>query len=485
MEKSLTINFPHIDIWYNEVFKPLFTCKDRYICLVGGRGSGKSAALSKMIVIRLLKDKFFRIIAYRKTYNTLADSCFKNLEDDIKFFNLQKFFTITKSPLSIKCRLNGNCVYFRGGDQVDKIKSIKDATALWVEEDLFDTYDEFTTVDASLRSLKAYCQTYFTINPIVEGDFTKHWFYNYFGYNDHTSINFRFTKSIENDKGETLSQTITSIHSTYRNNKFLSKDFHAKMELLKNDDPYLYTVNNLGLFARRTINGRFYKNFDITKNIKNIDYNSELPLFISFDFNTKPFLSLVIAQVYDKTIYIIDEMAFRSPHNYTLDAVRLFKEKYKNHKDKIYLTGDASGAAADTSQIRGHNNFHIIREELKEFILVDRVRSTNPSVSMRGSFINQILKEGYNDINIYVNNNCENLINDMLYGLEKEDGTKLKQNYKDKETGETYEKYFHMADALDYLVCNNFTEDYNIFKQPTTYSIDYKKVSRYPKNRTY
>ena len=449
----MNIKFPELGQWWNDKFVPIIANKDRYLVLLGGRGSGKSKAVATMIVLRMLTHKLFIGCAIRKDLKLCRDSCHAEIVGVIEDLKLEKLFKYTESPtgvMEISCTRNKNKMMFGGLHEVDGIKSTKDLSFAWFEESVPETREEFKVIDRSIRTIKAdWCQVVFSINPKLDTDPVKHWFYNDFRYSEYDGLDFRHVQSGEID-GQPVELAITAIHSSYRDNKFLRPELRFDLENEK--DEYLYQVDTLGKWARRDVGGRFYKNFNMVKNIKDKEYDPLLPLFISFDFNTKPFLSLVIGQIVDKKIWVIDEMAFRSPNNYTKPAVLGFIKKYKDHRNKIYVTGDATGAKADTSQEIGHNNFKIIFDELYkhygEHMVISRQKSINQSVSMRGSFINTIFLEGYNGIEVFINSKCSLLIDDMLNGLEKEDGTKLKQNYKDKESGETYEKWFHMADCF-------------------------------------
>ncbi len=453
----VSFTLPNREEWWNDKFKDIIDNKDRYLILIGGRGSGKSHAVASMIVIRLLYHNFFRGLAVRKNENDVRGSCHADILKVIKQLKLDAYFDYSETEtgvLTISCKLNDNKIFFGGQGDVEKVKSKSELTFVWVEEAIPPSLVDFQIVNRSIRTTTAdWIQTVFSINPTLDGDPEKHWFYNKFHYDKHDGLDFTHIESGEMDEKQVEIRT-TSIHSNYRNNKFLSPEY--KFDLENEKDPYLYQVDTLGKFSRREVGGRFYKLFTIANNITPNDiskrYDPKMPLFISFDFNTKPYLALLIAQIYGKQIHIIDEMALKSPNNYAKKAALSFIDRYKNHQDVIYVTGDANGHQKQVSQIDGHNTWKQIFDELyKSFGNVrikDRTKLTNPSVSMRGSFINTIFLEGFNGMNIWINKGNNYLIDDLLNGLEKEDGTKLKQTHKDKETGDTWEKWHHMTDCF-------------------------------------
>ena len=59
---------------------------------------------------------------------------------------------------------------------------------------------------------------------------------------------------------------------------------------------------------------------------------------------------------------------------------------------------------------------------------------------------------------IHIDPSCEKLITDMQWLKEGVDG-KLKEKEKDEDTGETFEKYGHTSDAMEYLIVE-LLEDY-------------------------
>ena len=53
---------------------------------------------------------------------------------------------------------------------------------------------------------------------------------------------------------------------------------------------------------------------------------------------------------------------------------------------------------------------------------------------------------------------------DFKYVQENSDGSKLKERYRDKQTGLTYEKYGHCSDTFEYFICEYFKKEYADFQ---------------------
>ena len=172
----ITVDWPLWRKIINDKFVPLTKISDRYVILYGSRGSGKSDYVAKQLVYNCLTHRYFKCILYRKKYNTIQESSYENLKQTIYTLGLQDLFTFRVSPLAIVC-INGNRFLARGGDDPGSLKSIKDPTCVWYEEDVPEEED-FATISLTIRSNKADClQEYFTINPEIEGDYTENWFW--------------------------------------------------------------------------------------------------------------------------------------------------------------------------------------------------------------------------------------------------------------------------------------------------------------------
>ena len=69
--------------------------KARYKLLYGGRGSGKSWSIARYLVIKAAFGKF-RILCTREFQNSIRDSVYRLLVDQISELKLENYFLIQK-----------------------------------------------------------------------------------------------------------------------------------------------------------------------------------------------------------------------------------------------------------------------------------------------------------------------------------------------------------------------------------------------------
>lgn len=447
----------------NDSFVPYLDNKDRYLIHYGGRGSSKSDFTAKRLIYRCLSEKYFRYILVRNTYSTIKDSSYQTIKDIIYDLGLQNLFEFKLQPLEIHC-VNGNCFYARGCDDTTKLKSIKDATGCWYEEDI-PTENDFITITTSIRTLKAdYLQEVFTINPEVEGQFQDNWFWKKF-FENKIEKTFSDITTINIDANTKAELSYTVHHSTYHDNKWIPNEFIAFLIDLKAKNPYYYTIYCLGEWGNRMAGGLFYKLFDRAKNTdSSIAYNPNLAIHISFDFNVNPYMSASVWQINGKIAYCVDEIAAVSPDNTTKGVCKEFIRRYNSHNAGLFVYGDPSGRNEDTRSEKGFNDYKIIQQELAQYKPISRVDVKHPPVVTRGNFINTIFQNGFNGINILISSRCKHIINDLLFLKESSDGTKFKEKSKDKDSGIASEKYGHFTDGMDYFICKAFATEFNQYQ---------------------
>ena len=113
-----------------------------------------------------------------------------------------------------------------------------------------------------------------------------------------------------------------------------------------------------------------------------------------------------------------------------------------------------------TTNEDGVNNYTIIVGTFGKGVLRPKVkllRKQPPQVT-RCEFVNEVF-DGYNGWEVQIDVKCRNLTRDLIYQLRNEDGTKSKQK-----TGVKYERYGHLSDCLDYLLCYYLRDSWYKFK---------------------
>lgn len=194
--------------------------------LYGGSGSGKSDFKATELLLKVLLNKYCRVIFCRKFSAQIRDSQFLKLKGLIKRYKLEPFFQIKESEMDIICLLNGNMMLSAGLDDVDKLKSVDEATDIWIEEPLDRKgsvqYTDFTELLRRLRSPLASNYIHLTFNPV-------------------TRASWIFHRLFKSDVYPSF-----KLKTTYTDNYFTPPGESAEYEILKKASPDEYAVYGLG-----------------------------------------------------------------------------------------------------------------------------------------------------------------------------------------------------------------------------------------------
>jgi len=205
---------------FNDKYVPYLDNEDRYLLFFGGGSSGKSYFIVQRWVYKILKQKM-NLLVVRQTGATNRNSTFALFKQVIRQWNLSNVFQIT--DLKIKCK-NGNEIIFSGLDDVEKLKSVTfengELTDIWVEEATETLEADINQLKVRLRGGTSKKQMVLSFNPIN----INHWIKRHF---------------ID-------SKLATVCHSTYKDNKFLTKEDRETLESFKSIDEYYYNVYCLG-----------------------------------------------------------------------------------------------------------------------------------------------------------------------------------------------------------------------------------------------
>jgi len=450
----MIIEFP--EQYAPDSFHEVINQKSRYLILYGGRASGKSTSIAKRLIMRCMVEPFFRCLLTRKTANTIKDSQWQTIKDCVEDFGLSDYFRFTVSPLEIRCK-NGNKFICRGQDEVGRIKSVRDITVVWWEEEI-PTEKDFITVTSSLRTLKApYIQEVFTINPEVEGNYQDNWFYKKFFAGE---PNLSFTRTVTTQvKGKQVTNTAIIHHSNHWDNPFITDSYRAELEEYKNTNEHYYNVYTCGVWGTQKKEGLFYKKWVKSKHTGTVVYNNQTPLHFSFDFNVRPYITCTVWQMEGFRAWQIDEFCLKTPDNSTTALSEKVLAKYRNHAAGCFVYGDPSGGKHTT--VSNDSDFDIIIRILAPIRPTNRVLRSAPGVAIRGQWLNHVLLSN-SPIELLIGNNCINTIADYNNVQEAADGTKLKKKVT-IDGGAPFEQYGHTSDANDYFLCKVFEENMKLF----------------------
>lgn len=206
----------------NTKYKPLFSGDTRYYILIGGRGSGKSFAVSSFLSLLSFEDRQ-RILYTRQTMTSAHLSIIPEFADKIDRMNADEMFTVNKTEITNN--KSGSEILFKGlqsssGSNTANLKSLSDVST-WVIDEAEELIDEtvFDKINLSIRTKGVQNRVIIVLNPAKK----THWIYKRFfeGYGVISGFN-----GVKDD--------VTYIHTTYLDNlSNLDQTFIDEMNRLK------------------------------------------------------------------------------------------------------------------------------------------------------------------------------------------------------------------------------------------------------------
>ena len=441
-----------LDVDYNDSFEYfIFKCQERYAIIYGGAGSGKSFAVAQKIIHRCLnRREHHRFLVVRKLKNTIEESVFSLIRSLIIDYGLESYCTINKTKMSFQFskEFNNNEIITTGIDDPEKLKSIHGITSVWIEEATeLDEKDE-RQINLRIRGeTDSYKQIVMTFNPIS----SDHWIYKRF-----------FDKEHRRTKG------VYTMHSNFKDNFFLDKEYVQELITDYEKDPNQKRIYVDGEWGRPKLGGEFYSSFSYDRHVGMFEFNPDVPLHLSFDFNVNPYMPATIWQIISEEREIngtikryydarcIDLITLENPRNKTEDLCDEFMIRYPDERVGLYIYGDASGRVKSTTS--NEHNYDIIERKLSRYLINDsmRVPRRNPLIARRRNFINNIMMGKIPEINLQIHKDrAEKLIIDLESVLEDADGKKYSSRGKTS-AGVPYIKYGHLSDSMDYFFTQAF-----------------------------
>ena len=505
IKKRLSYKLFNPNYWH--IRKAMKDATIRYIIAYGGSSSSKSYSVAQSVLIDMMNSGDNTMVM-RKVGASIKNSIYKTFVGCSKRFCYKDEQGI-KTPIFIcqenliKCTLNDSYISFCGIDDPEKIKGLESYKRLVLEE--FSDFEEEDFNQLKLRLRGVIGQQFICMfNPISELHWIKKTIFDreqlieqpvyidgitaYEGdkhfklSREYTSVTSKWTntsKKLWNDRindYEDYPADMVIIKSTYLNNFWVNGSPSGTYgnydrqtisnfdDLKSNNFPY-YQIYALGEWGTIKTGGEFLPGFDLNKHVKACTYNSLLPIHISIDNNVLPYITATFFQTVDNKVYQIHEICAEEPNNTATQAAQLAVDYLNDlgYDDIVILYGDATTKAKNTIDDNKLSFFDKYKSVLElSYVVTEKVQSSNPSVSLSGEFVNEILK-GTQGIEFCVDPHCTNSINDYVNAKKDENGGMLKKRVRNKLTGQTYEELGHCVDTARYQLVMCFNKQYNQF----------------------
>lgn len=249
---------------------------------VGSAGSGKSYTIAQKIIIRCCREQI-RVVVCRRYGTTLRNTCFSLLKEILTKWKLISYVKIRETDMNIRFP-NGSEIILLGLDEETKLLSLNNISTIWVEEAYEVPQPIVEQLNIRMRGQAANQQLLLSWNPISKNS----WLYNF---------------TVENPPENSI-----YIHSTYRDNPFLNKEYIAALDEMEQRNPAKYRVYGLGLWGV-DVEGLVIKNW------REEDFDSLTLAALGYEHRAGCDLgwidpSAVVDTLYDrenKTIYVFNE----------------------------------------------------------------------------------------------------------------------------------------------------------------------------------
>ena len=337
---------PHFHQTTKDVFKHTYT----HYWYSGGRGSAKSSKISIDIILLLIQNKDVNALILRKVGTTLKNTVYNQILWAIDKLHLLHLFQARLSPLEITYMPTGQKIYFRGGDDPVKLKSIKPRKGyvglVWFEE-----LSEFHGMEEVRNILQS-----------ANRGGSKYW--NFYSYNPPKSRgNWVNVECMQKSANKTLH------HSTYESvpPEWLGAEFIYEAELLKQRNPRAYEHEYLGI-ATGT-GGNVFENIkeDIITD-EQIRQFDRILNGVDWGFYPDPWAFVrCYYHAGSQTLYIFDEAVAWKKGN--RDTAKIIKDKGVSNTERIIADsaepksvkdyqdyGLSHTRGADKSQVKGEGS---------------------------------------------------------------------------------------------------------------------------------
>jgi phage terminase large subunit len=268
------------EIKINAVYQQLFKAgglRDdcRYFEVYGGRRSGKSHDVVQAISLTALSQPRHFVPIIRKVGATIKDSVYAEYLDFFTRNNIPVQVNKTDKEITLP---NGSRIRGFGLDDAEKLKSLKGATIIHVEEANEITEADFDSIDAGLSPNQYPGRIFLTHNPVPQIPGSLHWIQARFLQHPHELSKVSI---IETPTGRAL-----VLRTWYKDNAFCPEATKRVLEGYKDTNPEKYKLWALGEFTK--LEGVVFRNWDIVSCVPGEVYPESLGIGLDFGFSGDP-----------------------------------------------------------------------------------------------------------------------------------------------------------------------------------------------------
>lgn len=316
-----------------ECYKPLWNeRKDyRYFLLTGGRNSGKSFAVSQLVLSQCINIPKTQVLYTRLTLTSADISIIPEFMEKAEIYGCLRHIKPTLSEINFS---NGSRIYFRGlktGSKVQTaaLKSLKNIS-LWVLDEAEELVDEelFDKIDQSIRSLTHINNIILILNPCH----SEHWIYKRWLEKD---VKFIAEDGIQLPIAK--AKFLKHIHSTYLDNElFINPDYIELIKEIKKTNRNKYNHQFLGEWLNRA-EGCVFTNWRIG------EFNEYLPYCYGqdFGFNVDPTTLIRVGIDLAKKRLYLDELLYNT--KLSTDEIAVLDSKLVKQPNDVILGDSAEG----------------------------------------------------------------------------------------------------------------------------------------------
>lgn len=192
----------------------------RWMFFVGSAGSGKSYTIAQRIIIRCCNEPI-KVLVCRRYATTLRNSCFALFKEILGKWKLTEYVKIKETDMSITFP-NGAQIIMIGLDTEEKLLSLTNISTVWIEEAYEVEKEKVEQLNLRMRGQADNQQLILSWNPISKNS----WLYKF---------------SVEEPPASSI-----FLHSTYKDNPFLNKEYIEALDEMETRNPAKYRVYGLG-----------------------------------------------------------------------------------------------------------------------------------------------------------------------------------------------------------------------------------------------